>query len=75
MNSIIVVRDGKEQGIPLEAKESVEKYISTCRLIDSYNNEIQELSAIKKSLQKKLYRDYKIRFRSEVKYKFNEEGD
>lgn len=76
MNEIIVIRDGKEQSIPKEAQESVEKYISACRLIDSYNNEIQELSAIKKSLKKKLYRDFRIRFRSEVKqYQFNEEGD
>jgi hypothetical protein len=65
MSEILIIRDGKEQDIPTEAQRNVDKYISTCRLIDSYLLEIQELSNIKKSLKKKLYSEFKIRFKSE----------
>jgi len=60
---IIVIRDGKETDIPKEAQDKVDKYISTKLLIDSYLLEIEQLSAIKKTLEKSLYTNYKIRFK------------
>lgn len=57
------VRDGKESEIPETALKDINKIKNNNVLIEAYNIELESLFKENKALKKKLYANYKIRFK------------